>query len=188
MTAAMEDYLKAVYRLQEDGAPVTTQRLAGQLGVSCPSVTSMVKRLHGLGLLSHVPYRGVALTADGTSAARAVVRHHRLLELYLAESLGVPWDRVHAEAERLEHHLSEELEARMDAALGFPTRDPHGAPIPRREGRVGGAGGNPPAGTEPGAPVEHGSTEGQPGVAARGAGREYRQRRPNRMARPSDRH
>jgi DtxR family Mn-dependent transcriptional regulator len=135
----MEDYLKAVYRLRdsvEPGGQVTTQRLADELGVTGPSVTNMVKRLHDLRLLSHTRYHGVELTPAGEKIALEVIRHHRLLELYLAETLGYPWDEVHAEAERLEHHVSEELEARMDSVLGHPTRDPHGDPIPSREGRI----------------------------------------------------
>ena len=133
VTHAMEDYLKAVYRLGDTGAAVTTQRLADELGVTPASVTNMVKRLDDLTLLTHAPYKAVTLTEAGRRIALEVVRHHRLLELYLAQTLGVPWDEVHAEAERLEHHLSEQLEARMDSALGFPTRDPHGDPIPTRE-------------------------------------------------------
>lgn len=132
----MEDYLKAVYHLRERDPNVTTQRLADELGVTGPSVTNMVKRLHDLRLLRHSKYRGVELTDAGERVALEVLRHHRLLELYLAETLGVPWDAVHAEAERLEHHLSDDLEARMDSALGFPTRDPHGDPIPSREGTI----------------------------------------------------
>jgi DtxR family Mn-dependent transcriptional regulator len=136
VTHAMEDYLKAVYRLGEIDAHVTTQRLAEELGVTGPSVTNMVKRLHDLRLLRHSRYHGVELTDSGERIALEILRHHRLLELYLAESLGMPWDAVHAEAERLEHHLSEALEARMDSALGFPTHDPHGDPIPSREGTI----------------------------------------------------
>ena len=136
ITQAMEDYLKGIYRLQVEGGTVTTQRLAEELGISGPSVTNMVKRLHELRLLRHAPYHGVHLTEAGEKVALEVVRHHRLLELYLAETLGYGWDEVHAEAERLEHHLSEELEARIDSVLGFPTRDPHGDPIPSPDGEV----------------------------------------------------
>lgn len=133
---AMEDYLKAVYRLKMDGKPATTQFLSEELGVSGPSVTNMVKRLDEMRLLRHTRYQGVELTPAGERIALEVVRHHRLLELYLAETLGYPWDQVHEEAEKLEHHLSDELEARMDLVLGFPTRDPHGDPIPTRDGLV----------------------------------------------------
>jgi DtxR family Mn-dependent transcriptional regulator len=139
VTHAMEDYLKAVYRLREaadTGGQVTTQRLAEELGVTGPSVTNMVKRLHELRLLRHARYHGVELTPAGEKIALEVLRHHRLLELYLAETLGYAWDEVHAESERLEHHVSEELEARMDSVLGHPTRDPHGDPIPSREGQI----------------------------------------------------
>jgi DtxR family Mn-dependent transcriptional regulator len=132
----MEDYLKVAFRLQAEGGTVTTQRLAEELGISGPSVTNMVKRLHELGLVRHTRYHGVELTEAGQKVALEVIRHHRLLELYLAETLGYDWDQVHAEAERLEHHVSEELESRMDSALGFPTVDPHGDPIPSREGTI----------------------------------------------------
>jgi DtxR family Mn-dependent transcriptional regulator len=118
--------------LERDGR-VTTNAIAERLGVSPASVTAMVKKLAKLGLVEHTPYHGVALTDSGTLMALEVVRHHRLLELYLMEALGLPWDQVHEEAERLEHHLSDELEARIDAALGHPTRDPHGDPIPSAE-------------------------------------------------------
>lgn len=133
---AMEDYLKAAYRLKMDGKPATTQLLADELGVSGPSVTNMVKRLDEMRLVRHTRYQGVELTPAGEKIALEVVRHHRLLELYLAETLGYPWDQVHDEAEKLEHHVSDELEARMDLFLGFPTRDPHGDPIPSRDGVV----------------------------------------------------
>jgi len=136
ITQAMEDYLKGVYRLGQHGGEVTTQQLAEELGISGPSVTNMVKRLNELLLVQHTPYHGVRLTPAGERVALEVIRHHRLLELYLAETLGYPWDQVHAEAERLEHHVSEELEARIDSALGHPTRDPHGDPIPSREGTI----------------------------------------------------
>lgn len=136
VTHAMEDYLKAIYRLRESTAQVTTQRLADELNVTGPSVTNMIKRLHDLRLLRHSRYRGVELTEAGTKIALEVLRHHRLLELYLAETLGMPWDQVHAEAERLEHHLSDQVEERMDSALGYPTHDPHGDPIPSREGTI----------------------------------------------------
>jgi DtxR family Mn-dependent transcriptional regulator len=133
-SAAVEDYAKAIYALQTraDGA-VTTNALAERLGVTAASASGMVKRLAELGLAEHRPYHGVELTDRGRDLALEMLRHHRLLELYLAESLGVPWDRVHAEAEVLEHVLSEELEELIAAKLGDPTRDPHGDPIPTRE-------------------------------------------------------
>jgi DtxR family Mn-dependent transcriptional regulator len=130
ITPAMQDYLKAVYRLSESG-PVSTLRLAEELGVAPPSATNMAKRLHELGLVDHTPYHGVSLTPTGREAALDVVRRHRLLETYLAEAVGLGWDEVHDEAERLEHHLSDRLEARLDSLLGFPATDPHGDPIPR---------------------------------------------------------
>jgi len=136
ITHAMEDYLKAAYRLQQESGAVSTQRLADELHISGPSVTNMVKRLHELQLVSHTRYHGMELTESGKRVALEVMRHHRLLELYLKESLGYDWDQVHAEAERLEHHVSEELEARMDSVLGYPTLDPHGDPIPSRDGII----------------------------------------------------
>ena len=130
ISSSIEDYAKAIYALQRRHGTVSTNALAERLGVTAASASAMVKKLDGLGLVTHEPYRGVALTDDGERVALEVLRHHRLLELYLAESLDMPWDRVHDEAEVLEHHLSEELEARIDRALGFPTHDPHGDPIP----------------------------------------------------------
>jgi DtxR family Mn-dependent transcriptional regulator len=135
---AVEDYAKALYALQrrsEDGH-VATNDLAERLGVTPASASAMVKKLAELGLADHVPYRGTSLTADGERLALEVLRHHRLLELYLAEHLGVPWDRVHEEAEALEHVLSEYLESRIAAKLGDPKVDPHGDPIPTEALRI----------------------------------------------------
>jgi DtxR family Mn-dependent transcriptional regulator len=133
-TSAIEDYAKAIYALERRGADaVTTNALADRLGVTPGSASGMVKRLGELGLAEHRPYHGVSLTEEGRRVALEVMRHHRLLELYLVESLGVPWDRVHEEAEVLEHVLSEELEELIAAKLGDPTHDPHGDPIPTRE-------------------------------------------------------
>ncbi len=132
----MEDYLKAIYKLLELGGPVTTSALAETMGVAPASVTNMCKKLAELNLLNYEPYQGVKFTPAGEKLALEVVRHHRLIELYLAEALGVPWDRVHEEAEKLEHVISEDLEERMAAALGDPAFDPHGAPIPSRTGSV----------------------------------------------------
>jgi DtxR family Mn-dependent transcriptional regulator len=132
----MEDYLKAAYHLEQAGGAITTQRLAEQLSLSQPSVTNMVKRLDELNLVIHNRYHGISLTSTGRSVALEVIRHHRLLELYLSEALGFNLDEVHAEAERLEHHVSEELETRMEKALGFPLFDPHGDPIPARDGQL----------------------------------------------------
>jgi DtxR family transcriptional regulator, Mn-dependent transcriptional regulator len=129
-SAAVENYAKAIYALQQRSDTVTTNAIAERLGVTAASASGMIKKLDSLGLVSHVPYKGVELTEDGERLALEVIRHHRLLELYLAESLDVPWDRVHAEAEVLEHVLSEELEELIAAKLGHPTVDPHGDPIP----------------------------------------------------------
>jgi DtxR family Mn-dependent transcriptional regulator len=136
-STAVEDYAKAIYALEvRSDAAVTTNALAERLSVTPGSASAMVRRLDELGLVTHVPYRGVVLTEEGRRLALEVLRHHRLLELYLAESLGLPWDRVHAEAEVLEHHISEELEERIAAQLGDPTHDPHGDPIPTRDLRI----------------------------------------------------
>jgi DtxR family transcriptional regulator, Mn-dependent transcriptional regulator len=132
LTEATQDYLKAIWKLGRDGK-ATTSAIADELGVSPASATGMLKRLAALGLVEHERYHGATLTVAGERVALEVVRHHRLLELYLMEALGLGWDEVHAEADRLEHHLSEEVEARIDAALGFPKRDPHGDPIPSAE-------------------------------------------------------
>ena len=133
MTETVQDYLKAIWMLDRSGS-VTTSALAERLGVTAASATAMIKRLASVGLVRHEPYHGVALTDAGTQAALEVIRHHRLLEQYLAETLGVPIDAVHDEADRLEHVISEKLEARIDEQLGFPTHDPHGDPIPDPEG------------------------------------------------------
>jgi DtxR family transcriptional regulator, Mn-dependent transcriptional regulator len=136
-SSAVEDYAKAIYALESRGeGAVTTNAIAARLGVTPASASGMVKRLDGMGLVAHVPYKGVQLTPQGLRVALEVLRHHRLLELYLAENLGVPWDRVHDEAEVLEHVLSEELEELIAAKLGNPTHDPHGDPIPTRDGRI----------------------------------------------------
>ncbi len=133
-TSAVEDYAKAIYALQSRGSKaVSTNALAERLRVTPASASGMIKRLCELGLVEHQPYRGVSLTEDGRRVALEVMRHHRLLELYLVQSLGVPWDQVHKEAEVLEHVLSEELEELIAAKLGDPTHDPHGDPIPTRE-------------------------------------------------------
>ena len=128
---ATEDYAKAIYALARRGeGPVTTNALAERLGVTAGSASAMVKKLAERGLAAHAPYRGVTLTRKGERVALEVLRHHRLLELYLATHLDVPWDRVHDEADALEHVLSEDLEQRIAAKLGHPTHDPHGDPIP----------------------------------------------------------
>ena len=135
-TQAVENYLKTIFELQATAEKVSTTGLAERLGVAPASVTGMVKKLAAMKLLKHEPYRGVQLTKAGERIALEVIRHHRLVESYLAESLGVPWDKVHEEAEKWEHVLSEEMEDRISALLGNPTTDPHGAPIPARDGSL----------------------------------------------------
>jgi DtxR family Mn-dependent transcriptional regulator len=149
-TQAIEDYLKAIYELHAESGAATTSALANRLGVAPASATMMVKKLAGLKLVAHEPYRGVVLRKPGERIALEVIRHHRLVESFLAEVLGVPWDEVHDEAERWEHVLSEELEERIDERLGFPTSDPHGAPIPARDGGIAHRASVPMAELEPG--------------------------------------
>jgi DtxR family Mn-dependent transcriptional regulator len=128
---AIQDYAKAIYSLAaRSDAPVQTSAIADRMGVSAASASAMIKRLSEQGLVTHARYHGVELTAAGRLVALEVLRHHRLLELYLAEHLDVPWDRVHEEAEALEHAISEDLEERIAAKLHHPTHDPHGDPIP----------------------------------------------------------
>ena len=136
LTASVEDYLKAIYHLEQGGGAATTADVAQRVGVASASVSGMVRRLADQGLVSHERYRGVVLTDVGRRAALRTIRRHRLIETYLTQRLGYPWDRVHEEAERLEHAASDELVDRMAHALGDPAVDPHGAPIPTREGRV----------------------------------------------------
>jgi len=134
ISASVQDYAKAVYALEaRTGAAVSTNELAERLGVTPGSVSAMLRKLADVGLIEHEPYRGVRLTSRGRNVALEVLRHHRLLELFLAEELGMPWDRVHAEAEVLEHVLSEDLEELIAARLGDPRVDPHGDPIPTVE-------------------------------------------------------
>ncbi len=135
-TRAVEDYLKAIYALKEAGDQVTTSAIADHLGVRAASVTGMLKKLAGLKLIRYEPYKHIELAPAGEGIALEVIRHHRLIELFLAEALDVPWDQVHEEAERLEHVISEELEDRIDKVLGHPTHDPHGDPIPDRDGTI----------------------------------------------------
>ncbi len=136
LTQSMENYLKAIYEIAEHAERASTSSIAERMGIAPSSVTAMVKKLAELRLVTHEPYQGVSLTHVGQMAAAEVVRHHRLIEKYLAEALGVPWDRVHDEAEKLEHVISEDLEDRIADALGHPERDPHGAPIPARDGSI----------------------------------------------------
>ena len=130
LTEAIQHYLREIYKLGQADERVSVTALARAQHVSPASASAMVKKLDALGLAEHIPYRGVSLTPSGERVALEVIRHHRLLELYLAETLGVDVEDVHDEADRLEHAISEELEARIDRALGFPTHDPHGDPIP----------------------------------------------------------
>lgn len=155
ISAAVEDYLKTIYQLSQTDqgvVPVTNSALAARLGLAAATVTNMVQKLAApeLDLLQYTPYQGVQLTAQGAQIALQVIRRHRLLELYLAERLGVPWDEVHGEAERLEHHISPALEERLAAALGDPRVDPHGHPIPDANGAVPPLAGTALAGLEPG--------------------------------------
>lgn len=130
----MENYMKVIFEVLEKHDRATTSVIAERMEIASPSVTAMIKRLAEMKLVTHEPYQGVLLTDVGARTALEVIRHHRLVELYLAEALGVPWDRVHDEAEKLEHVISEDLEDRINDALGNPTIDPHGSPIPARDG------------------------------------------------------
>lgn len=132
LSQAVEDYLKTIYKLQDDGA-VSTTDIARALEVSSASVTNMVKRLAEMKLVVYQSYKGVRLTEAGEKIALEILRHHRLLETYLKEFLGYSWDQMHKEAEQLEHHISEEFEDKIDELLGYPTHDPHGHPIPTRD-------------------------------------------------------
>lgn len=136
LTSAHEDYIKAVYLLDAQGVAVTNSALANHLGVSPASATNMIKKLSELKLVDYEPYQSVSLTPAGERVALEVLRHHRLLELYLHQELSLPWDQVHAEAERLEHVISEALEDAIAVALGNPLVDPHGDPIPTKKGKV----------------------------------------------------
>lgn len=136
LTGPVEDYLKAIYEIERVGGSAGTNEIAVRLAIAPASVSGMVKRLAEQGLIAHERYRGVRLTDEGRLAALRTIRRHRVIEAYLAQALGYPWDRVHDEAERLEHAASDELIDRMAAAIGEPAHDPHGAPIPSREGTV----------------------------------------------------
>jgi len=136
LSTAIENYLKTIYLLQQQGEQVSTNVLAEQLNVKPASVSGMLKKLAELQLVEHTPYYGASVSPTGEKIALEVLRHHRLIELYLVEALGYTWDEVHPEAEELEHVISEKLEARIAAWLGNPTHDPHGDPIPSPEGEV----------------------------------------------------
>src|SRR2546430_5038928 len=136
LTRSVEDYLKSIYHLSNQGGFAATSDIAAMLAVAPPSVSGMVKRLSETGLIEHVPYRGVQLTAQGRRAALKMIRRHRILELYLMQHLGYDWGGVHPEAERLEHAVSDDLVERMASALGHPLYDPHGDPIPTAAGEI----------------------------------------------------
>ncbi|HEV8363422.1 MAG TPA: metal-dependent transcriptional regulator [Gemmatimonadaceae bacterium] len=136
ITAPAEDYLKAIYDIERGGEPAATNDIAARLGIAAASVSGMIRRLADQGLIKHERYKGTRLTATGRKAALRTIRRHRVIEAYLARALGYPWDSVHEEAERLEHAASDELVDRMARAIGEPHIDPHGAPIPTREGDV----------------------------------------------------
>jgi DtxR family transcriptional regulator, Mn-dependent transcriptional regulator len=136
LSGPVEDYLKAIYELELRGGVAGTNEIAAALHIAAPSVSGMIRRLSSQGLVTHAPYKGVQLTRDGRRAALRTIRRHRVIEAYLTQALGYPWDRVHDEAERLEHAASDELIDRMAAAIGEPETDPHGAPIPTREGTL----------------------------------------------------
>ena len=144
ITEAVEDYLKTIYSLCQEGSPegkleskgASTQKIAARLGVSAPGVTKMLHHLAKHQLIEHTPYLATSLTPLGEKIALELIRHHRLLELYLMESLGYGWEQVHAEAEKLEHHISEGFEESIERLLGFPEYDPHGDPIPTRDGQM----------------------------------------------------
>jgi DtxR family transcriptional regulator, Mn-dependent transcriptional regulator len=136
LSAPVEDYLKVIFELESDGGGAGTNEIAAELGVAPASVSGMIRRLAEQGWIAHERYRGVRLTRAGRRAALRTIRRHRVIEAYLTTALGYPWDRVHDEAERLEHAASDELIDRMAASIGEPSTDPHGAPIPTREGTL----------------------------------------------------
>ncbi|HZO89780.1 MAG TPA: metal-dependent transcriptional regulator [Chthonomonadaceae bacterium] len=147
---AVEDYVKAIYKLQNEGQSVSTTDLAKKIGATPAAATKMIKHLAENRLIDHTPYYGVRLTLAGERVALEIIRHHRLLELYLHQALGYGWDEVDAEAEKLEHHISEEFEERIDRMLDYPRTDPHGDPIPTRDGLIEPNRGKPLAESEPG--------------------------------------
>jgi DtxR family Mn-dependent transcriptional regulator len=134
LSQALEDYLKVIYVLEADGEKATTTAIAQALEVSNASVTNMLKKLAGMNLIVHESYKGAELSPAGKKVALEILRHHRLLELYLKEVMGYTWDEVHDEAEKLEHHISEQFEDRIAELLNHPTHDPHGDPIPSKDG------------------------------------------------------
>ena len=149
LSQAAEDYLKAIFKLQGEGR-VATNDIAQMMEVSSASVTNMLKRLTRMELVDHASYKGVRLTKAGRKVALEIIRHHRLLETYLKEVMGFSWSEMHDEAERLEHHISEEFEERIDEMLGYPTHDPHGHPIPTKDGEIADSATQTLADVEPG--------------------------------------
>ncbi len=135
-TETIEDYLKTIFEIQQEYGKVATTILANELKIAPASVTGMIKKLSGMGLVVYQPYQGILLTEKGRKIALQVLRHHRLVELFLVKALNMPWDLVHAEAEKLEHAISENLANRIDEHLAYPTKDPHGAPIPKKDGTI----------------------------------------------------
>ncbi len=136
ISRAMEDYLKTIYQQVSHDGRISTSKLAEAMACSPASVTNMLQKLSDLTLVEYTRYRGVSMTPAGARIALEIIRHHRLIELYLSEILGYTWDKVHAEADRLEHVISEEFEEKIDQALGRPRKDPHGHPIPTKDGRI----------------------------------------------------
>src|SRR5579883_1086303 len=136
LSEAVENYLKAIYQIGSAGQGASAQEIAAQVGVSAPGVSKMLRHLAKHNLIRYEPYQPVLLTETGEKIALEVIRHHRLIELYLTQSMGYGWDKVHSEAERLEHHISEEFEDTIERLLGYPEFDPHGDPIPTRDGKV----------------------------------------------------
>jgi len=136
LSESIQDYLKAIYELRHENERATTNALAARLGIAAASVTGMLKKLAEMKLVEYEPYQGAALTPAGEKIALEVIRHHRLIELYLTEAMGYSWDKVHAEADRLEHAISEEFEDKISSMLGNPTVDPHGDPIPTKSGEI----------------------------------------------------
>lgn len=134
LSQAVEDYLKAIYKLETEGEGASTTRLAKAMDVSSASATNMIKRLAKMGLVDYQSYKGARLSKAGRKIALEIIRHHRLLELYLLEVMGYSWDEVHEEAEKLEHHISEQFEDKIAELLDHPTHDPHGDPIPSKDG------------------------------------------------------
>lgn len=136
LSESIQDYLKIIYELRHENERATTNALAARLNVAAASVTGMLKKLAEMKLVLYEPYQGASLTPAGEKIALAVIRHHRLLELYLTEAMGFPWDRVHEEADRLEHAISDEFADRISTMLGDPKVDPHGDPIPSKDGAI----------------------------------------------------